>query len=848
MDITSTYKSADKVRERNSDSRVRWVLFQLHWLLGITTGIVLAIMGVTGALISFQDEILETLNSDVTMIEPSNRPLLTVPELAKRIGEQQPGIQITRIVLFEDPAKAAKINYTLQVGKERRMSYVDPTDGRLLGAGSGIEFFRFVIRLHRWLALPDDGNGIGRQITGFSMIALIYFALSGLYLRWPKRPSDWRSWLVLDLHKTGRNFYRALHVVAGSWVLIFYLISALTGLWWSYDWYREGVRHVLTPEASMEERRGRPGGELIQSDLPLVWSSFQHKTVGQRYDSITVALRDNGEVQFYAKLPGARHERVTDEFIIDGTTGVVKSVSPYAERPLGEDIVTSVYEIHRGAYFGIGGRIAIMFTSLAMPLFTITGFLLYFARRRRKRVLAEVEVSAGMGLATATAETGTFVAFASQTGTAERMARLTANALPGAVALPVAQLDEVTLARTERLFLIASTYGEGEPPDMARGFNRRVLTGLVDLSHLRYAVLALGDREYDEFCAFGHQLDHWLHASGAQRLFDLVEMDGDDPDAQHQWQQQLLGLGARTGQSSWVSVPMEEWQLVERRLLNPGSSGGPVFHVALQSLSVEQVEWQPGDILEVMPQHDPRRIDAFLAATGRNVTDALRQALEKRILPTDPAMPFDPTQLRMLAPREYSIASITRLGRVELIVRQCVAVDGFLGLGSGLLTEIVPLGGTVKARIRSNVAFHPPVDPSAPLILIGNGTGLAGLLAHLRARAVTGGGSAWLFWGERHPDHDAYHYDELQRLYASGVLADIEYAWSRWPEHKSYVQDKVEAAADLLRAAVTANASIFVCGSVQGMAPAVHQALCAILGDTVLEDMAEQGRYRRDIY
>jgi sulfite reductase (NADPH) flavoprotein alpha-component len=252
--------------------------------------------------------------------------------------------------------------------------------------------------------------------------------------------------------------------------------------------------------------------------------------------------------------------------------------------------------------------------------------------------------------------------------------------------------------------------------------------------------------------------------------------------------------------------------------------------------------------LEVEPRHDPRRIDAFLAATPEDVAIAPRVVLEASVLPDCVDGPFDPARFRPLAHREYSIASIMESRRVELLVRQCTAEDGFLGLGSGWLTEIAPLGGIIRARIRSNPAFHPPADPSTPLILIGNGTGLAGLLVHLRHRAVSGGGPTWLFWGERHPDHDDLHGEELRDLRANGTLEVLEYAWSRLSGRQSYIQDKVTASATMVRQQVEAGAAIYVCGSVRGMAPAVDRVLRDIIGDMKLEQMAEQGKYRRDIY
>ncbi len=96
-------------------------------------------------------------------------------------------------------------------------------------------------------------------------------------------------------------------------------------------------------------------------------------------------------------------------------------------------------------------------------------------------------------------------------------------------------------------------------------------------------------------------------------------------------------------------------------------------------------------------------------------------------------------------------------------MRHCLAADGLPGLGSGWLTQGAPIGGVVRARVRSNPAFHAPQAEATPLILIGNGTGLAGLLAHARHRHATGGGPVWLFWGERHPAQDDYHAGSVPR-------------------------------------------------------------------------------------
>ena len=110
----------------------------------------------------------------------------------------------------------------------------------------------------RWLALGDFGG----QLTGASTLALIFFCLSGIYLRWPRRALSWRAWLTLDWAKKGRAFNWDLHAVAGTWCLLFYLLFALTGLFWSYEWYREGLNRLLgdAPAAGEQRKRGEGRG------------------------------------------------------------------------------------------------------------------------------------------------------------------------------------------------------------------------------------------------------------------------------------------------------------------------------------------------------------------------------------------------------------------------------------------------------------------------------------------------------------------------------------------------------------------------------------------------------------
>src|SRR5690606_9514311 len=182
-----------------------------------------------------------------------------------------------------------------------------------------------------------------------------------------------------------------------------------------------------------------------------------------------------------------------------------------------------------------------------------------------------------------TAATGTtLVAYASEGGTASALAnqlhqQLQKQGEPCAC-LSLNQLQPQQLQQCRQLLIIASTYGEGEAPDNGRLFLPR-LAKTQPLTQLRYAVLALGDRQYSQFCAFGMQLHQQLQQAGAQPLFDAINVSQQDPQALQHWQQQLHEQGIiREPGSTNVPEPGSEpiaCTLQQRHWLNPGSPGDP---------------------------------------------------------------------------------------------------------------------------------------------------------------------------------------------------------------------------------------------------------------------------------
>ena len=1000
------------------------LLFQAHWLFGITAGLVLAVVGVTGATLSFEPQILRALNPGVVMVAPSRAEPLTPAELLARVRAEHPGRRVTSLTVSADPGNAARVVLAAPRasdakpggakpgpgGKHSETLYLHPTTGATLGPARGEAFLHFMEDVHRRLAADDAG----RRVVGASVLILLVLALSGLYLRWPRRPQDWRAWFLLHPARRGRSFLWDLHSVIGTWVLPFYLLAALTGLFWSYEWYRNGLyalSGVPKPPPAGEARAAGPGGAKASGgagnpdgpgrvvggrpeaggrggaargegqpdpavDLAGVWSAFQHAV--PVYQSATLRLPDRPgkPVQIQYLDPDPAPYRPFNKLSLDPVDFSVQSHERYADKPLNARLMASILALHSGGYFGLIGLTLMMFASLLMPLFAITGWLLYLDRRGKQGAARAARAAVtgggtnpggtlaggkpvpgapGGGLAapggSPAAPGGEWlVGFASQAGFAERLAWQTAGALRAAgvpvSVRPLAGLHPDGLRNYRNALFVVSTFGDGQPPDAARGFARRLLAEAgpskeAPLRSLRFGLLALGDREYGTFCGFGRALDAGLRRHGARPLFDPVEVNRDDPGSLRDWRARLAGLGLAADDAAgdpdtgraWAAPAFQPWRLAARRLLNPGSLGGPTYHVELEPpvpAGEGPAAWASGDVVEIRPRHPAARVAAFLATHGLDgaarvrsadrapgaqpesvtvgpvrtnartndggrgcagaepagVWQPLADALSGLELPplqptpgpgespgkspgewsgTSPsgvpasdALPGDASPqawvdaLRPLKARDYSIASLPADGWIHLLIRQeRHATPGRadeLGVASGWLTQHAPLGAEVELRIRPNRSFH--LTPgAAPAVFVGNGTGLAGLRAHLKARAAAGHGHNWLVFGERQAAHDYYYREEIEAWRSQGLIERLDLAFSREPATTGeYVQHRLLAAAGEVRAWVAAGATIYICGSLAGMAGGVEAALEEILGAGAVERLSAEGRYRRDVY
>ena len=537
------------------------------------------------------------------------------------------------------------------------------------------------------------------------------------------------------------------------------------------------------------------------------------------------------------------------------------------------------------------------------------------------------------------------VLFATQSGTSERLAKKLVKELKQQGHTPeLGSLDTYTtasLAEQTHALVLASTYGEGDPPDGAQAFAESLhLLSAPRLDNLRYSVFALGDTSYEHFCKFGADLDARFYALGGTRLCDRVDSGVDVDDPFEQWTCSVLDslsappVASSSAPAAFAAAPPAKphthtrdnpylAEVIDKRPLTHEVSSKLTMHVGI-SLAGSDVHYEAGDACGIIAQNDPAIVDEILTRTNFSPDDivtlpkhgetTLREALTHHLqssrltrktvqayaalgdcckldhllsaeahkeldaymydrglidlIEECPGLLTSPTQLIDILPklstRLYSISSSPAFHRSEL--HTTVAVVRYRshnrdrgGVCSTMLSDRTPLGARVPIYIQPNRKFRLPADLTAPVIMIGPGTGIAPFRSFLHERRALGAtGRNWLFFGERSARTDFLYRDELDAMRHDGHLTRLDTAFSRDQEHKIYVQDRmIEFGAEFWRW-LNEGASVYVCGDASRMARDVDAALHRLIEEhgqkdteaaqEFVQELQEQNRYHRDVY
>ncbi|MBK8185221.1 MAG: PepSY domain-containing protein [Candidatus Competibacteraceae bacterium] len=671
-----------------------------------------------------------------------------------------------------DPAQKAIALNVSAGGQTIALKSNDPTMAgtyalatRTLTEPDGFDVFAFTLNVHKNLLI---GAGIVVEIASYVMVGILAI---GLLLGWPKLRNTLMGW-------HGGLGWLALPLVA---------LTPVTGAMMAL--------HVGTPALPSIERAAQP--------LPLARAI--EAAAGQvDLSGLTEARRfRQGSVLITATNPNADGP---NRYLVSGTG----KVTPLVAGP------GLVKELHEGTWAGGWSGALNVLAAIALMGLMVTGLYSWLRRARQARRRG------------GDAAASTLIAYASQTGTAARLAEATAKALREAgeavVCASLAVLDPRELARFRHNFLIVSTTGEGDVPDPARSFLKRL--GATDLRGMRFNLLALGDSRYAKFCGGGQKVRAALLERGASEAAAWQRADG-EPTAM--WRDWLIGVAGLVGvRLGAVDLP---------------ETDRPVI---LTLIERERLD-------------DPTQDDT-------------RETWRLRFTPDDTALEFRPGDLLLIspvkgqAPRCYSIGGSAWVDseRLDLTVSlhrwQNAAGQERLGLTSTYLCHQLQPGAKIVAQWRRHPGFNPPVDPRRPLILVATGAGIAPFPGFLAERArQQQAGPVWLFFGNRHRNSDYFYRTQFEQWQQQGVLDRLDTAFSRDADDGRYIQDRLmEHGEELLRWLAEDRGALYTCGRAGAAGAAVEQALRELIvrygsryglrPDETLERWRADGTLRFDVF
>ena len=315
---------------------------KFHLWVSVPFGIVITITCFTGALLVFEKEITALCVGDITAVTPVGEPL-PVSVIADKVDATLPAdVDVKGVVVSSSPDEAYRVN----LSKPKKAAvYVNQYTGEVIGKDERLLFFRTVFRLHRWLMDSNPGEGKvfwGKIIVGASTLAFVVILLTGLVIWWPRNRKMLGNRLQIALKKGKNRFWYDLHVAGGFYAMLLLLVMALTGLTWSFEWYRNGAYSLFgageAKETVVVERKAPTRvetpvcpGSCRDCTLPVCVNSAESKNTavesgraaGWNVDAVTAAtnVTDTKYVDAEPALSVAEIDGVTAATVVDAQSG-----------------------------------------------------------------------------------------------------------------------------------------------------------------------------------------------------------------------------------------------------------------------------------------------------------------------------------------------------------------------------------------------------------------------------------------------------------------------------------------------------------------------------------------------
>ncbi len=378
---------------------------KLHLWLSVPFGLIISIICLTGAILVFETELMELCYHDRYYVEQAGNEPLTPEVLLGKVSATLPdSVSTTGINIPTNPERAWSVGISQPL---RASVLIDQYTGEVKGVHKKTPFFSFVIRMHRWLLdgiKPGGGMSVGKTIVGVSTLIFVFILITGIVTWVPRSYKALKKRLKISVDKGWRRFWYDLHLAGGMWMVIVLLALSLTGLTWSFAWYRTGFYKVFgaeTPQghhnrqskekkddkASRQEtgkpkREGREGRQEKATLDASNWQAVYDRISKMNPEYKQISISDGSVSVSFTKWG---NQRAADRYTFNPQSGEIEEISLYKDQDKSGKVRGWIYSVHVGSWGGWLTKIITFIAALVGAALPITGYYFWIRKAIKKK-------------------------------------------------------------------------------------------------------------------------------------------------------------------------------------------------------------------------------------------------------------------------------------------------------------------------------------------------------------------------------------------------------------------------------------------------------------------------------
>lgn len=383
-------------------STIQKICLQIHLYLGVASSLILIIICSTGAILVFENELLQLTDRDLHYSEPGGKSPLSYEEII-RITESDGHWAVKGMMIYPGEGR----NLQLMVEEKHpehpedgedhhhgKSISVNPFTGQVAEQKSATDsFFHSVMQLHRWL-LADAK--VGRPITGAATVIFLVISLTGLILYLPPKVKAWfkRRHLLpsLDLRNIPNKAF-PLHLRLGYYALIPLLIMGFSGLIWSYPSYYKGLEKLLGDKLG-KQRFDKPIELPIRPDsltayrVPianLIHTVDSALTYPAKIYRIDFPEDASNSVMIRKKSAAFFAYDAADKIQLNPYSGEIIEIDRFKDWSFSSKIAALIRTLHVGSFIGFTSKLIYFLAALVATSLPVTGLIIWTKKIKQKR-------------------------------------------------------------------------------------------------------------------------------------------------------------------------------------------------------------------------------------------------------------------------------------------------------------------------------------------------------------------------------------------------------------------------------------------------------------------------------